>query len=651
MERILELNEGLNEEITLQQYNKNNEKIRIKIEEKKYKYDLTGYTVSLNGVKPDGKYILIPVTVVDVKGGIVEFDIIEQLTIVEGLVTLQLMIIGSGNKIINSTLFSIYIKPSIKMGTPTISNDDFTLLSSKLGDIAEWDRVFTETSGKIEEKYTERLNGVGSQLAERVLKNGDNIRGTFLFNNDNGIRCKTTNEKSTNVGVINTANEIILGSVSEDVVRTIIATKNTRPHYLNKNGLSEIQVLDDKIKQQYLLAKFILKVETNKALKIICQGDSLTYGQDTTSADKRPIATDTTLDGNVTHYFTQAGKTYPEYLQEIFRSLYGSNTANTVNILNRGIEGQTAEWGYQKWSQFKTTGDIVILCYGNNESSTDVDITSFIKNYEKNILMYQDWDIPSIILIPPRMKTLSEDKFRGYKRALKTLALAYGIPCIDGDQFHFGYESQKIFSTDLVHFNTLGYKIIAHRVFSALLQLERKTEVGNNCMVYPYSDRNNYYKKGSCWEQIAGSSRVLNNSNANTMAVVIGANGSLTIPFYTKDMLIVVPIFSKDTAGICNITINTNVEQNRELYKSDGLIFKTLSSFIIPSSQYVYTGNSFNMDIKNTYWDKTKIGVNDSGEKGAPFITSIGYNSITIKNTGTGNIILEGLKFYDLKSI
>ena len=63
------------------------------------------------------------------------------------------------------------------------------------------------------------------------------------------------------------------------------------------------------------------------------------------------------------------------------------------------------------------------------------------------ILKYQSWDIPSILLVPPRMKTTSEDKFRGYKNAMRNLGTAYGLPVIDGSQFHFGYQSSDIFDT------------------------------------------------------------------------------------------------------------------------------------------------------------------------------------------------------------
>ena len=170
MERILELNKGLDEEIILQQYDKNSEKIRIKIEDSKYKYDLTGYTISINGIKPDEKYIMIPVNIINAKEGIIEFDIVEQLTIVSGVVTLQFMLLGSGSKVINSTLFSINVKPSIKIGTPIASADDFILITQTLKEVKEWDTIFTQKIKETNDRISEIVanNGNGNKDSEIV---------------------------------------------------------------------------------------------------------------------------------------------------------------------------------------------------------------------------------------------------------------------------------------------------------------------------------------------------------------------------------------------------------------------------------------------------------------------------------------------------
>ena len=502
-------------------------------------------------------------------------------------------------------------------------------------------KYFLENSNKIQNIFTE--------LNTKVDKTGNNnIAGNFTFNNNTGIKGKLTDGTIGNIAVLNTDNEVIIGTTSGKIKDVILASYNKeRPLFMNEDlQRKELMLLDDKYKQQMLLSNFLVKLENNDTVKIICMGDSLTYGQNTSESNKRPANSDQTLDINSPTGLEQAKTTYPEYLKDLLENYYGSNKSISPTVVNRGVCGQTAQWGYQQWGDKKITGDVVIICYGNNDSNKNVSPTDYIKYLEKIILKYESWGIPSILLVPPRMKTTSEDKFRGYKNAIRNLGTAYGVPVLDGDQFHFGYQSSDIFDTDLVHFTELGYKIIANRVFSALLQLTKKNIVRDKYMLFPYCDRNSYYKKGSVWEQVAGNGLVLNNTNNNTMAIVIGGGGKVTYPIYTDEMLTIIPLFTKTGSGKVKISINTEIQQNKELYHIDTQTFKALPNFINPVSIYEFSGNNFNVDIDNSYWNKTLIGVNN--EKGVPYLTSIGYNNITIQNMGTDNVVLQGLYFHKL---
>ena len=512
------------------------------------------------------------------------------------------------------------------------------------------------TDGKfnvnIQQKVEEFINNnttIDSKLDTKVDKAGNNnIGGNLTFNNNTGIKGKLTDGTVGNIAVLNTTNEVIIGTTSGKITDVTLASyENERPKFMNKDlQRKELMLLDDRYVQQRLLSKFLVKLENNDAVKIICMGDSLTYGQNTSETTKRPANSDTTLDPNSPTGYEQAYTTYPEYLKSLLINYYGSNKSISPTVVNRGVCGQTAQWGYQQWAPHKITGDVIIICYGNNDSTRDVSPDEYISYLEKIVLKYQSWGIPSILMVPPRMKTTSEDKFRGYKNAMRNLGTAYGLPVIDGSQFHFGYQSSDIFDTDLVHFTTLGYKIIANRVFSALLQLTKKNEVRDKTMLYPYSDRNAYYKKGSVWEQVAGNGVVLNNTNANSMAIVIGSGGKVTFPIYTEDMLAFIPIFTKTGTGKVKIHVNTGIQQNKQLYKIESDVFKTLTNFITPSSLYEYTGNAFTVDINNSYWNMSKLGVND--EKGIPYLTSIGYNTITFENAGTNDVVLQGVYFHNI---
>ena len=130
------------------------------------------------------------------------------------------------------------------------------------------------------------------------------------------------------------------------------------------------------------------------------------------------------------------------------------------------------------------------------------------------------------------------------------------------------------------------------------------------------------------------------------MAIVIGGGGKVTYPIYTDEMLTFIPIFTKTGSGKLKISINTGIQQNKELYHIDTQTFKALPNFINSSSVYEFSGNNFNVDIDNSYWNKTLIGTNN--EKGIPYLTSIGYNNITIQNIETDNVVLQGVYFHKL---
>ena len=505
---------------------------------------------------------------------------------------------------------------------------------------------FLENSNKIQDIFT--------KLNSKVDKAGNNnIGGNLTFNNNVGVKGKLSDNTVGNIAVINADDEVIIGTSSGKISDITLASYNSeRPLFMNQDLQRKgIMLLNDRYKQQMLLSNFLVKLENNESVKIICMGDSLTYGQNTSETNKRPANSDNTLDINSPTGFEQANTTYPEYLKDLLVNFYGSNKSISPTVVNRGVCGHTAEWGFQQWGDKKITGDVVIICYGNNDSNKNIPPTDYIKYLEKIILKYESWGIPSILLVPPRMKTTSEDKFRGYKNAIRNLGSAYGVPVLDGDQFHFGYQSTDIFDSDLVHFTELGYKIIANRVFSALIQLTKKNIVKDKTMLFPYSDRNAYYKKGSVWEQVAGNGVVLNNTNNNTMAIVVGGGGKVTFPIYTDEMLLFIPLFTKTGTGKVKISVNTGIQQNKELYHTDSQSFKTLTNFITPSSIYEFTGNGFTVDIKNSYWNKSLIGVNDSNEKGIPYLTSVGFNNITIENLGSDNVVLQGLYFHNVNSI
>lgn len=86
--------------------------------------------------------------------------------------------------------------------------------------------------------------------------------------------------------------------------------------------------------QNLYMAQFLRNLRKGSPVTIACMGDSMTYGHDTTSSDKRNADT-TPCDDGSKHSFTRASITYPEALQKYLNKIYSNN----VTVINRGYSG------------------------------------------------------------------------------------------------------------------------------------------------------------------------------------------------------------------------------------------------------------------------------------------------------------------------
>ena len=130
----------------------------------------------------------------------------------------------------------------------------------------------------------------------------------------------------------------------------------------NYKANTQIDVEYYKMRQTQLFSKFIRKLVKGENVTGICQGDSLTYGTDKTSVDRRPADTTPAPDGSA-NTSERASKTYPEALQEFLSSMFDS----TITIINRGYGGIYAERSMRMWNE-KVLADFNVLMIGTNDS-------------------------------------------------------------------------------------------------------------------------------------------------------------------------------------------------------------------------------------------------------------------------------------------
>lgn len=143
-------------------------------------FNLTGKTVRAKIVKPDNTKCYNDLTITNATGGECDLKLTNQVLAVAGKVNCQLEI-KEGDELLSTIIFTIDVEPSIDINGAVESTNEFTALLNGIIKLDEWDKYFKETSGAIEEKYTERLNGIDSSLEESEKKV---INSKNRFNNN-----------------------------------------------------------------------------------------------------------------------------------------------------------------------------------------------------------------------------------------------------------------------------------------------------------------------------------------------------------------------------------------------------------------------------------------------------------------------------------
>jgi lysophospholipase L1-like esterase len=402
----------------------------------------------------------------------------------------------------------------------------------------------------------------------------------------------------------------------------------------------KIGILSKKIdyskKQTELLSSFYRKITKGDAVKIVCQGDSMTYGQDTVSSDKRPADT-TPADNGTTHTLARAGKTYPEALQENLQAVYGTQ----VTVINKGYSGDWVEASYNRWNA-NSNADIAVVMLGTNDSNLGAtwvpsevkgNLTKYITDMRKLIERFLDWNTAVILLTPPRLynqesfKTTSSHVTELYRNALFQIGKEYNIPVIDAEEFSNGFDAT--YYSDTVHLNTKGYTAFASRltsVFIGMLNSIPRIKSGDSIGVRV--TRDNYIK----------NSQVTLSTSVNSFGAEEGTDGQgilcdispggwIHYSFITEEEnLVLIPIYSLSTGGIFKAELDFGVEQGS--YNLLSAVNKQTPQGEKPLSVISSTTSTNN----SSAWDGT-ININTTDRY--LLITQKGLHNIKVSNVGS----------------
>ena len=190
-------------------------------------------------------------------------------------------------------------------------------------------------------------------------------------------------------------------------------------------------------------------------VKIVCLGDSITYGQLDTGG--------------------QAVTPWPSRLQSLLRQYYGNNN---ITVVNAGVSGNTVATmiGRFQTDVRNQNPDLILFNGGTNDSRevNGVSLDTYLANVKKVLALSNPTPI-MVWGISPRFKEQRGGDGEGvvdfYRQTLKAAAVAAGAPYIDTfEALHKLYKMRAwaagFFSSDGSHYSEEGYRYLGDFIFA-----------------------------------------------------------------------------------------------------------------------------------------------------------------------------------------
>lgn len=394
-------------------------------------------------------------------------------------------------------------------------------------------------------------------------------------------------------------------------------------------------------KQVVSYASLLKKITEGTAIKVVCQGDSMTYGQDTVSGDKRPAMSDPTLDTSETRVQEQAGKTYPEALQEICNSTFG---AGKVTVVNRGFSGDWVERSMTRWT-VDPEADLHFIMLGTIDSATypeiPVDvrqvITKYVTDMSKLVEQILDWGSAVVLLTPPKQSLDGSLILQMFRRALRGVGAKYDIPVIDSQDFLQAYPYSSV-QSDGVHYNTEGYTSFGAKVAGVLASISSvysPLRIHHMKTILPAQDDYGIaIRNGAVLGFEEHTIAPLGvGANANTgLMFKINAGTKYAFSFYAEeDNLVVTPIFNIASAST-HLKFQLDFGIDPGSYVSPypfGESSRGSISALVPKKEILYTTT---LNRTNIYLEPANDVMDNSFH-----LPRRGLYTISVENTGSQN--------------
>ncbi|MBM7424987.1 SGNH/GDSL hydrolase family protein [Spongiibacter marinus] len=166
------------------------------------------------------------------------------------------------------------------------------------------------------------------------------------------------------------------------------------------------------------------------AIKVVFEGDSITYAQDTVSGSTRPAI------NGAPH--TRSLRSMPEAFKTVVDVMGGAS----ISIYNNGYPGDTAEAGFNRWkvatanAGFQYERDLTVIMYGHNDAIGyglgPVTPEDYARSLEKCAIRRLLQGSAVIICAPPIVEGYENDsKIRTFGQIAENVARRLGVQFFD----------------------------------------------------------------------------------------------------------------------------------------------------------------------------------------------------------------------------
>ena len=204
-----------------------------------------------------------------------------------------------------------------------------------------------------------------------------------------------------------------------------------------------------------LLGSANKKLKNGEQVVIVCVGDSMTAGHDTTSQDRIPSPY-----GNPN---TIAPIQYPSRLQDRLLDL----TTAAVSTINRGYSGDTAKTCFERWTT-NPNANVAHIMLGLNDSGFNL-FDEYADYMERLIRRYIDWGCGVVIHTCTAVQFNNGNPLSSmYSQYARSLARSYSCPVFESEG-ELQYVKASVIYSDSTHFNKSGYAKYGDAVASFIM--------------------------------------------------------------------------------------------------------------------------------------------------------------------------------------